>query len=729
MKLASVVAVLLLIAAAEVRAASCRAVTFESLPAHYAGPRPRTLELANLNRDEWPDAIVGSYDHTSTTSRIGSLTLLAGSPGGDWSMLAEFEQNQQVMHVEPLDFDGDGDDDVAYFVSTAGVRELRVLRNNTPGFTRVAAYSAEGSARGGLAAGDFNGDRKDDLVFTIESGSRLLMSDGEGTFDLSDLPLSSHPAAVADLNGDGRDDLAMSDSLGRKVLLYTGSETGLRALAPVAINGYGYPGHVAIGDFDGNGRRDVLVAHVVGNANFDMISNAATSMQIVSPAFTTLHVTHFDLPAVGDLDRDGVDDLAWFQWRGIQTAFFQRLLAPRVGDSWFMPGRFDDLNDNIYHDRSVATADVDRDGDLDVVVVTEDGLRTLFNDGTGKFAAPKFATQVRATGDFNKDGRDDLVDRTNVLLATANGRFPSVPHRTAYLSDRWWDTVRTAAADVDGDGNLDAVWLKIPESFDARHRVVVRLGNGDGTLDPPRTHFVHESEDPEHILVRDFTGDGRADVFVTYDDGVASALLVSSGDGTFAPEQRMNDITGDDVETGDVDGDGDLDLVGNHVMINDGAGRFTRVDTPRMPPPGGRGAFESRHDVGDLNGDGRADVVVEQFGNQVDVWLSTGGGQFDRVQTLGTGLQGLYRIDVRDFNGDGHADLLVAEGLGPVSTGFLMLWFGDGTGRFSRSTRIRSAVLDTVSGDFNGDGLLDIADGGFVRLSECAPERRRSARH
>jgi hypothetical protein len=728
MKLASVVAVLLVTAATEVRAASCEAVTFEGLPAHYAGPRPRTFELANLNRDEWPDAIVGSFDHTSAETRIGNLTLLVGHRGGNWSVLAELEPTEHVMHVEPVDFDGDGDDDVAYFVSTRFLRELRVLRNDNPGFTRVATYPAEGTAKGGLAAGDFNGDRKEDLVFTMERGSsRLLLSEGDGRFALLDLPLSHFPPAVADLNRDGFADLVLSEYPARRVRIYTGRQTGLLAQTPVTINGIA--GHVLIGDFDGNGRLDVLAAHAIGVQQFDMISNAATSMQTVSAAFTTLHVTQSDLAAVGDLDRDGVDDLAWVQWRGVQTAFFQRLQAPSVGNVWFVPGRFDDLRDNIYHDSSVATADLDRDGDTDVVVLTDDGLRTLFNDGTGKFAAPKFATQVRATGDFNDDGRDDVLDHQNLLLANANGELPSVPHRTAYLSDYWWVTVRTAAADVDGDGNLDAVWLRAPDNLDPRYSVRVRFGNGDGTLDPPMTHYFLETEDAEHMLVRDFTGDGRADVFVTFDDGVAAVLLVASANGTFASEQRVSDISGDDVEAGDVDGDGDLDVVGNYVMLNDGAGRFQRIDTPRKEFPGSGGVFESLHEVADLNDDGRADIVVEQFANRVDVWLSTGGGQFARTQTLTTGLQGLWQFDVRDFNGDGHADLLVAEGRGPWSTGFLRLWDGNGTGSFQRSTRIRAGALGLVAGDFNGDGLFDIADAGFVRLARCATTRSRAVRH
>lgn len=720
MKLASVAAVLLL-AAAEAHALSCDTVTFAGAPANYAGPRPRTLKLANLNRDEWPDAIVGSFDHTSTESRVGSLTLLTGNRGGNWSLLAEREQTEQVMHVEAVDFDGDGDDDVAYFVSTRHLRELRVLRNDNPGFTPVAAFPAEGTQRGGLAAGDFNGDRKEDLVFTMMSGnSRLLMSDGDGTFDSLDLPPSYYPPAIADLNADGFSDLVLSDYPRRRVLLYTGSASTLRALPAVTLTETA--GNVVVGDFDGNGRRDVAVLPP-GDPEVILIQNAASSMQTVSAAAMALHVTNLDLPAVGDLDRDGVDDMAWLQWRDVQTLFFRQVQAPRVGESWFMPGRFDSVRDNIYYDQSVALTDVDGDRDLDVVAVTDDGLRTLLNDGSGRFAAPRFATRVRVAGDFNDDGRDDVLDHENLLLAGPNGALSPVPHRTAYLHDRWWVTIRTAAADVDGDGNLDAVWLRGPENLDPRHSVRLRLGNGNATLDAPRTHYFLESEDAEHMLVRDFTGDARADVLVLFEDGVAAALLVSTGTGAFT-EQRVSDISGDDVEAGDVDGDGDADLVGNHVMLNDGAGRFTRVNAPGT----GR-VFEPLHGVGDLNGDGREDVVVEQFDNRVDVWLSAGAGQFTLAQTLTTGLRGLFHVDIRDYNGDGHADLLVGEGRGPVSTGFLRIWFGDGSGRFSRSTRVRASAMELVAGDFNGDGLPDLSDGGHIRLSGCVKTKPRAARH
>ncbi len=81
MRAAALVAVLFVCVASAV-AQPCATTKFDTPPAHYGGPEPRTLALANLNGDQWPDAIAGSFDLNPATRPIGGLTLLAGHRGG-----------------------------------------------------------------------------------------------------------------------------------------------------------------------------------------------------------------------------------------------------------------------------------------------------------------------------------------------------------------------------------------------------------------------------------------------------------------------------------------------------------------------------------------------------------------------------------------------------------------------------------------------------------------------
>src|SRR5947207_2089137 len=126
-----------------------------------------------------------------------------------------------------------------------------------------------------------------------------------------------------------------------------------------------------------------------------------------------------------------------------------------------------------------------------------------------------------------------------------------------------------AAGDFNGDGKMDLVGLSINSGIDAVRVVTVLLGNGDGTFRPPISTNGNwgQGSGPYSIVVGDFDRDGRTDVVVT--DEYLS-VLKGNGDGTFkapASQPRMNN-TSLDLKVGDFNGDGRYDLVSSGIFTS-----------------------------------------------------------------------------------------------------------------------------------------------------------------
>ncbi len=249
----------------------------------------------------------------------------------------------------------------------------------------------------------------------------------------------------------------------------------------------------------------------------------------------------------------------------------------------------------------MATADVDYDGDLDIIAGNQFEQSAVYlNDGAGNFYTGAFdclsPTTVRcfgsasedaqsvAVGDMNGDGDLDLVTGSSGrgrIYLNAAGYF-DVPGNTISFEDSPYNIQSVAVGDVDGDGDLDIV-----------------TGEGDGS------------------------GSGTLN-FVYLNDGYNSLLFSQR---TFGPG-------GDDtrsVAVGDMDGDGDLDLAAgnwaqqNVVYLNDGAGNLPAGQDVGDP------ADTRSVAVGDVNGDGYQDVVMGRYGEQSKVYLNDGVGNFPNV--------------------------------------------------------------------------------------------------
>lgn len=338
----------------------------------------------------------------------------------------------------------------------------------------------------------------------------------------------------------------------------------------------------------------------------------------------------------------------------------------------------------------LSAGDLDRDGDLDLVVNQDfASVIVLLNDGSGRFAQPPGSVirsvpspSVPVIGSFNprKDKIPDLVvvssdwpspNRAFLLNGDGSGRFEL---QTFFAIGGVSGAICRLAAvsDFNGDGNDDVVF----------NTGDVRFGSGSTLIEGPHVPVLLEAFD---VVAGDFDGDGHPDVVFNHNlfHGTLQLFLSVPDTGDFVEAPGSPLRFGDYPETmsaADFDEDGDLDLAvtdislrGVHVLLNQGGGRLVPSGFVPVPAQYPRGLATA-----DLDGDGHADLAVgsgnsgDSYGNAISLLLGDGAGGFTRIdespRVAGAGPQSIVSADL---NWDGAPDLATIDSWTGVVAVFL----------------------------------------------------------
>ncbi len=360
---------------------------------------------------------VSFNDPSHTDRNVATAKLGSSSAGLAWPVSSSISfSNVGFLLTATGDFNGDGIPDIAA-VNTNAMSVSIQLGLGEGKFRKTAGPALSGYTTA-VVVGDFNGDGKLDLAVSMvarggtETGSKaILLGKGDGTFKVAPtaptVGNSDSVVAAADFNGDGKLDLLVNDSTGTRILL--GNGDGTFAQAPAT----GFSGTLAVADLNGDGLADLIVGANT-NALTVYLSNGDGTFKSAGPAFFT--GTYFGSAVVGDFNRDGIADIAVAD---SFTGIISVLLGKGAGKFASVP--IAQLSEGDF--TALALGDFNQDGKLDLVAATSygDGAAIFLGDGNGSFTAASISPSIAATSvvvaDFNGDGTSDLAMGTGMGIS------------------------------------------------------------------------------------------------------------------------------------------------------------------------------------------------------------------------------------------------------------------------------------------------------------------------
>ncbi len=326
------------------------------------------------------------------------------------------------------DFNGDGKTDMVN-VGLGSIGNVDILLSNSDGtFTDTGHISAACPSPGAVAAGDFDGDGKTDLV-CVQAHSYIVYIYHPATNSFGPLTAwrsatfcdAAADVSIGDFDGDGRTDLICNDATDNShKVAFSQGDGSFAEQTTWATGGWCAPSRLQTGDFDGDRRTDLLCRGTGANANKYIVAmsngdGSFTQASWVGPFCSTSSFT------LGDFDGDGKTDLACNDSAGNHTVAFSN------GDGSFddTAGAWNNGSSWCASPSTVTLGDFNGDGRTDLACESSSGIVTVaVSNGTGGFD-PKggpsgwsctdslpggsLGTGTITSGDFNGDGRSDLM--------------------------------------------------------------------------------------------------------------------------------------------------------------------------------------------------------------------------------------------------------------------------------------------------------------------------------
>ena len=693
------------------------------------------VAIGDLDLDGDPDIAV-TNNTAATVSVFRNTSTSGGINGSSFAAKVDFTTGATPLGMVIGDLDGDGKPDMA--VLSNGGTSISVFHNtSTPGVINGGSFATKvdfsiGTNPQHLAIGDVDGDGKLDLIASnggAANVSVLRNTSVSGAIDATsfatkvDFTVGTTPTgvSVADLDGDGKPDLAVSNDGSNSVSILRNTATAGQIdastfAAKVDFTTGTQPNRLTVGDVDGDGKLDLAATNFGGNT-ISLLRNTSTSGSVSFAAkvdFTTGTTPRFI--RMGDLDGDNKPDIFVTNAGSNSLSIFRNTGTSGVINASTLAAKVDFTTGTA--PIGLAVADLDGDGRPEAVVgnqgantvsvfhnIADPPTITSFTPTSGNVG-----TTVTITGtNFDTTPANNTVffgpSGATVSAATTTQLTTTVPVGTTHTPITVTVNNRTAASFESFEPDFDSEFPTLDAST-----LAAKVDFTTGTA-------------PQGAVIGDIDGDGKPDLAVTNSTTTTfSVFRNTSTSGTldgssFAAKVDFTTGTGPrEMAIGDLDGDGKLDVVVANLTS-------TTVSVFRNTSTSGTVSFAAKVDftpgagpvgvaIGDLDGDGKPDIAsANNGGTSVSVFRNTStSGTIDASSfaakvdyTAGTAPNIIW---IADVDGDSNRDIIVSN----VNSNNLSVFHNTSiSGTIDASSF--AAKVDFTTATAPGGGVVEDVDG------------------
>ncbi|MES2775915.1 MAG: FG-GAP-like repeat-containing protein [Bacteroidota bacterium] len=744
---------------------------------------PWGLAIADMDADGKADLVTTSLatNKVSVNRYTGNISIFNFGP------VQPFATSQAPYLPAVGDLNDDGRPDLVvpnYFSASVSV----LLNQSAPGSLSFQTNSyATGSAPTQAAIGDIDEDGFTDIVVTNKGPVNIsvLRNSGIGSFSAKTdftTGISPEGVSVADLNGDGKLDIATVNSGSNSSSVFVNISTAgtfnfrtrvdfATALQPTALS---------VGDLDGDGKCDILATNAGSNtvSIFRNTPQFSTNADLSSLSTTTGSLSPSFSPGILAYRATNYNPLLLPQITAASAQADAKLEMRVNGGAYsFLASGTPTIINGLQ--QTINT--------LDIRVTAQNGIATkVYTITITQAIAPVITSILPVSGtvgstvtisgsNFNASPSANIVymgaTKATVTLASPNSLSVTVPPGATYAPVTVLDGVTTrrlaysranfnptfapfkstlsaddfstkidfavnsaprsiVLSDIDGDGKTDIVVGDRINNILSVFRNTSTSGSIVAGSFAPKVDFAISGIGLNHIAVGDFNSDGKPDLVLTNRNSANVSVLRNTSttgiinSSSFAAQVNYTTVVWpDEVAVGDVDGDGRPDLV--TASFDQPTISILRNNTPF----GGAISFESRQDFGlsaasqslainDLDGDGKADIVVSYPDlGLIGILRNTGNvGELSLAASVNfsTGILSANGIVIGDIDGDGKPDLAIPHQVNSQNISIFRNISSPGsitTGSFAPKQDFNTGPLlySLALADVNGDGKPDMA--------------------
>ncbi len=686
--------------------------------------QPRSIKLADVNRDGLLDVFIGGI---FSSIGVPASTLILND--GDSAPFTGTPANilavgPNVTHASGYDYtwgfavgdvNHDGYMDVVMarggqyqsFVNKLFLHDQNADADSNPYNSIAEIDIGTGERSTSVALADINSDGHLDLMVGNYSLQNLLyLGDGDnnpfssGSTDITSDGNATKKIIAVDIDKDGSLDIVVANSNGVKVYLndqvgdpfdsVTGQTVGSDNLSTSDI---------ALGDTDHDGNFDIVTVSTSSRRVALYPLTGDTAFSDIPGSYVSDDAVSSPAVAIADFNKDGDQDVF------VATSGVNRLYHNSAATEAFNTISDTQIDTGSYATVPVNVGDFNRDGNLDVVsgvwgqvnrLNLNNGTRNPFNQAAQMLGDDALLSQALAVGDINNDGWPDIVsgnNGANNLFHLNNGSSPYFTGNGSNVSNvaETDETRDLVLSDFNQDGYLDVMAgnrgdpIKIyyhSGNNAAPYEVAPYkpLGDFNWNVRVIRSIDIDNDSDPDLILGTDDQDTTSAGTDTGNNTG-GNIVLINDGDGGFATAYYVGQANVSDYDKdntyglvfGDVDGDGDLDMItgnygqSNRLYLNDGS------SVPFQDTLGAMIGTDTDNTrvvlLDDLDQDGDLDLIVTNVNGQDKYYLNNGTGSPFDGSVVGVALPNetnpsnptSYGGIVADIDNDGNNDLIISD--------------------------------------------------------------------